>query len=761
MQTKTLKRPAKTCVDILAQAVEENPGIEGAVVDHRNHSLTLNYNRSVLTPQRANQIALALSQAINHHQTACADDRRLQRVDCVEVPPENADAFRRVAVIDENKLHIEWEEPLKLTEGALAKLEKHYHEILETPPAEPVEPWWQRNLEAILTGISLITLLSGIAAGAVGAPPAVSVLFFVLSYIAGGYSGLKDGIESLKALQFDVNFLMLAAAIGAATIGAWEEGAILLFLFSLSSTLENYAMDRTHAAIESLMELSPDEALVKRGDSEIPVPVEDLRLGDTIIVKPGERIAADGEIVRGQSEIDQSPITGESIPVGKKPGDAVFAGTINGQGALEVRVTRLAQESTLAKIVQMVSEAQSQRSPTQRAIDWFGSRYTIAVVLGTLATIFIPYLFMGWDFSTAFYRGMVLLVVASPCALVISTPASVLSAIANAARNGILFKGGAHLENTGLVNVIAFDKTGTLTSGDPGVTDIIPLNGTPETELLALAAAAEHRSEHHLAKAIVRAARQREIAIPDAEDFQAMMGRGARAYVNGQEILVGKPGIFTLNGDARRLQPIIDEFERTGKTVVLMSRDAKLIGLIAIADSVRPAAKKAIAELKRAGVSRVVMLTGDNERAAAAIAAEAGVDEHFAELLPQDKVRILKALEAKYGAVAMVGDGVNDAPALAAATVGIAMGAAGTDVALETADVVLMADDLSKLPYAIRLSRRSRRIIKQNLIFAGAVIATLIASAVLGIVPLPIGVVGHEGSTLLVVLNGLRLLRSK
>lgn len=763
MTTKTLpKKPEKTCTDILAQAVEENPGIEGAVVDHRNHSLTLNYNRSVLTPQRANQIALALSQSINHHQTACNDDRRVQQVDCVEIPPENADAFRRVAVVDENKLHIEWEKPLKLTESALTKIEKHYREILEPPaPAEPVEPWWRRNLEAILTAISLITLLGGIIAGAVGAPHTVAVAFFVLSYMAGGYSGLKEGIESLKELQFDVNFLMLAAAIGAATIGAWEEGAILLFLFSLSGTLESYAMDRTHAAIESLMELSPDEALVKRDGREMLVPVEELQIGDTILIKPGERIAADGEIISGRSEIDQSPITGESIPVGKKPGDPVFAGTINGQGALEVRVTKPAQESTLAKIVQMVSEAQSQRSPTQRAIDWFGSRYTIAVILGTLATIFIPYLFMGWDFSTAFYRGMVLLVVASPCALVISTPASVLSAIANAAKNGILFKGGAHLENTGLVKVVAFDKTGTLTSGDPGVTDVIPLNGTPEDELLALAAATERRSEHHLAKAIVRAATRRELSIPDAEDFQAMMGRGAQAFVNGEEILVGKPGIFTLNGDEQRLRPIIDEFERTGKTVVLMSRNGKLSGLIAIADSVRPVAKEAVAALKRAGVSRVVMLTGDNERAAATIAAEAGVDEYFAELLPQDKVRILKELEAKYGAVAMVGDGVNDAPALAAATVGIAMGAAGTDVALETADVVLMADDLSKLPYAINLSRRSRRIIKQNLTFAGLVIVTLIASAVLGIVPLPIGVVGHEGSTLLVVLNGLRLLRSQ
>ncbi|RME50228.1 MAG: heavy metal translocating P-type ATPase, partial [Caldilineae bacterium] len=349
---------------------------------------------------------------------------------------------------------------------------------------------------------------------------------------------------------------------------------------------------------------------------------------------------------------------------------------------------------------------------------------------------------------------------ASPCALVISTPASVLSAIANAARHGILFKGGAHLENTSLVNVVAFDKTGTLTSGEPGVTDVIPLNGLPEEELLSLAAAAEGRSEHHLAKAVLRAARRRGLSIPEATDFQALMGRGARAFVDGQEILVGKPSLFAANGMAGRLTPIVEGLERQGKTVMLVSRNEELVGVIGVADSVRPAAREAVSRLKEAGVERVVMLTGDNPRAAEAIAAQAGVDAFYASLLPQDKVRLLQELEAQYGRVAMVGDGVNDAPALATATVGIAMGAAGTDVALETADVVLMADDLSKLPYAIGLSRRSRRIIRQNLTFAGLVIATLILSAVLGLVPLPIGVVGHEGSTLLVVLNGLRLLKT-
>ena len=746
------------CADILNHAIENNSGIESAVVDHRYHTLTLSYNPKIISAHSADRLALDLSRDINRTENHCDHIALSNCVECNAHHPFDTD--HRIAIIDaDTPLSADITPPLHLTEGNLSKLEKRYRitPLSPNPIPETPESWWRNNHDWLLTATSLATLLIGVALGVMGQSYTLQVTFFVLSYLSGGYSGLVEGIESLKSLKFDVNLLMLIAALGAATIGAWEEGAILLFLFSLSHTLEEYAMGRTHAAIESLMELSPQEALLKQGDDEILVPVENLQTGDIIIVKPGERIAADGEIVSGQSDIDQSAITGESIPVSKNMGDPVFAATINGQGSLDVRVTRLAQESTLAKIVQMVSEAQSQRSPTQRTIDWFGSRYTIAVILGALATIFIPYLFMGWDFSTAFYRGMVLLVVASPCALVISTPASVLSAIANAAKNGILFKGGAHLENTGTVKVVAFDKTGTLTSGDPGVTNVIPLNGTPENELLSLAAATEQRSEHHLAKAIVKAAKRRGLEIPAAVDFQSLMGRGAQAFVNGEEITVGKPGMFQYDG----LDSQIEAFQNEGKTVVLISRKGKLSGMIAIADSVRPIAKSAISVLKKAGVEHVVMLTGDNERAAANIAANAGVDEFHANLLPQDKVAILKKLEAEYGAVAMVGDGVNDAPALATATVGIAMGAAGTDVALETADVVLMADDLSKLPYAINLSRRSRKIIKQNLAFAGLIIATLISTSVFGLLPLTIGVVGHEGSTLLVVLNGLRLLQTK
>ena len=755
LQTKPVTQTEDSCADILAQVVETHPGIAAATVDHRRATLTLSYNPARISPRAADKIALDISHRINQRHNTCAESVSVRCVDCVALTPDD-EAHRHIAVVTNG----DESHSIHLTDSTLAKIEKRYRQVGRLEKEKAEEAWWQRNIDAILTATSLLTLLAGIIGGKLGLPQPAQIAFFVVSYIAGGYNGLVEGIRSLREWNFDVNLLMLAAALGAASIGDWAEGAILLFLFSLSGTLEGYAMDRTRAAIESLMDLSPDEALVKVGETEVRRPVEELAVGDVIIVKPGERIAADGEVLTGQSEVDQSPITGESIPVAKQPGDSVFAGSINGQGALEVRVARLAQESTLAKIIQLVSEAQSQRSPTQRAIDWFGSRYTVGVILGTLGMIFIPYLLLGWDFQTAFYRGMTLLVVASPCALVISTPASVLSAIANAARNGILFKGGAHLENTSLVNVVAFDKTGTLTSGQPGVTDVIPLNGLSEDELLSLAAAAEARSEHHLAKAVLQAARRRQLPLPEATDFQALMGRGARAFVDGQEILVGKPAMFAANGLTARLTPIVEGLEQEGKTVMLVSRNDELVGVIGVADSVRPAAHKAVSRLKAVGVQRVVMLTGDNPRAAASIAAEAGVDEFYADLLPQDKVRILKELEAKYGRVAMVGDGVNDAPALATAAVGIAMGAAGTDVALETADVVLMADDLSKLPYAIGLSRRSRRVIRQNLTFSGLVIAVLILSAVVGLVPLSLGVVGHEGSTLLVVLNGLRLLKT-
>jgi Cd2+/Zn2+-exporting ATPase len=558
---------------------------------------------------------------------------------------------------------------------------------------------------------------------------------------------------------------MVTAAAGAALVDAWGEGAVLLALFSSSNALEHHALERTRRAVRSLMELSPEVANVVRSDLPegfVTIPVEQVRLEDLVLIRPGERVPVDGVVRAGESDIDQAAITGESIPVSKRPGDPVFAGTINGNGALDVRVTRLAQESTLAKIIGFVEGAREQKSRTQRFTDAFEGRYAIGVIGFAALVCLIPWLGFGRDVGDSFYRAMTLLVVASPCALVISTPASTLAALANAARNGILFKGGNHLENAGEIKTIAFDKTGTLTEGKPRLTDVVPLHpALDETELLRLVAGAERVSEHPLAQAIVAGAIARGIELPEAEEFHAVSGMGIAARVAGWELSIGNEALFAQLG-----APVSDAAMGTlrrlrdaGKTAMLAGTRDGILGVIAVADTVRPQAAATIARLKELGITRTVMLTGDNVRVANAIAAQLGIDEVRADLLPEDKLTTINALLAD-GPVAMVGDGVNDAPALATATLGVAMGAAGSDVALETADVVLIADDLSKLPYAVALSRRARRAIVQNLTFSLAVIATLVLSALTIGIPLPIGVVGHEGSTIIVVLNGLRLLRT-
>jgi Cd2+/Zn2+-exporting ATPase len=559
---------------------------------------------------------------------------------------------------------------------------------------------------------------------------------------------------------------MVTAAIGAATIGHWEEGAILLFLFSLGNALEHYAMGRTTRAVRALMELSPDEALVVRDGREQRLHVRELRLGDVVIVKPGERIAADGDILSGESAIDQSPITGESMPVNKTIGEPVFAGTINGRGALRISVTRLAHESTLAKIIKIVQEAQADKSTTQRFTDRFEGAYAIGVISASVLYLAALTLIGGFSFEDAFYRSMILLVVASPCALVISTPASTLSALANAARNGVLVKGAAHLENLGSVKVVAFDKTGTLTVGRPRLTDIVPLAGVTEAELLAVAATAERSSEHPLAQAVVNGARQRGVEPGEAGALEAVTGQGIVVKEHERTVFVGNEALFAGYGItlAPTARETADRLREDGKTIMYVgvrepAGDTATWGVLAVADTVRPVARQVVARLKELGIEHTVMLTGDNERAAHAIGRLTGVDEIHAGLLPEEKLTVIEDLGRRYGSVIMVGDGVNDAPALAAATIGVAMGAAGTDVALETADVVLMSDDLTKLPYAIELSRKARRIIRQNLGFALSVIAVLVSGTLLGLTSLPLGVIGHEGSTIVVVGNGLRLLR--
>jgi len=616
------------------------------------------------------------------------------------------------------------------------------------------------RLERAFVILTALNIAASLLSERLGAPERLTLLFNLLSYFFGGTFGVIEGVKSLLHREINVDLLMVLAAIGAAIVDQWHEGAILLFLFSLSNVLQNYAMDRSRNAIRALLKLRPDKATVRRGASDAVVPIEALQIGDVVLIKPGERLPIDGEVINGNSTVDQSAITGESMPVTKQVGDEVFAGTVNQNGSLEVRVTRLASESTLARIIKMVESAQESRAKTQSFMDAFEQRYALFVILAVALYIALPPLLLGADFNENFYRAMVLITVASPCALVISTPAAILSAIANAARRGILFKGGAYLEQMATIRAVAFDKTGTLTTGKLSLTDVLP-NGIARAELLRIAAAAEVNSEHPIALAVLAAAKAEGVPIQAPQDFVAIPGQGVRVALDSARVLVGTERLMQAEGLSVPPEIIAqrDQLEAEGKSALLVHHGERgWLGVIGVADTLRPNAAEFVSALRAEGVQKVIILTGDNQRVAQAIAARVGADEVRAELLPADKVTAIKALLQTYGKVAMVGDGVNDAPALASASIGIAMGAAGTDVALETADLVLMADDLSRVAYAMRLSRRARRVILQNIAFSLSVIVILVISALGLNLALPLGVIGHEGSTIIVVLNGLRLL---
>ncbi len=624
---------------------------------------------------------------------------------------------------------------------------------------------WLREprLEILLTAVTFVATAGGFVAEKAGQPVLAWVLYAV-AYLAGGYYGVQAGYASLRHGTIDIDLLMVLAALGAAIVGAPFEGALLLFLFSLSNVLQHAAMRRTRRAIEALMQLRPDTAVVRRDGKLVTVPVEEVAVGEVFVLRPGDRIPLDGVVVEGEGSVDQASVTGESMPVSKAPGDPVFAGTINLDGALSVRVTREAAASTIARLIALVEEAQAEKAETQRFIDRAEQYYAAGVLVMTALAVVIPLAFLGEDFGTAFYRAMTLMVAASPCALVISTPATILSAIGNAARRGVLFKGGVYVEQAAEIKVIAFDKTGTLTLGRPRLTDL-RATGVTEQELLRVAATLQARSEHPLARATVEAAAERGVAHGEATAFQAVTGRGVRGEVDGHAYRIGNLRFFDdlTVPDRAALAVEVERLEAEGKTCVVVARvenggTARVFGLLAYADVLRPEAPGVVRTLRRLGIRHVVMLTGDNERVAAHIAREAGLDAYHAGLMPEDKQRLLRDLEARHGPVAMVGDGVNDAPALATATLGIAMGGAGTDVALETADIVLMADALDKIPYVFALSRATRRTLVANLVFALAVIVSMVAGILWTGLPLPLAVVGHEGSTVLVSLNGLRLL---
>jgi len=608
-------------------------------------------------------------------------------------------------------------------------------------------------------------LLAGIITGAAFAlahtgliPDSTEIALYAIAIILGGYHWSREGIEELVGeRQVSIDILMVAAAIGSAALAMWDEAAFLVFLYGTAEGLEEYTYARTRASIRKLLDLAPKEArLVARGE-EVTVPADQLKPGDVFLVRPGESIPTDGIIIEGRSSVNEAAVTGESIPVDKKEGMVALAATLNQEGALKIRATAAFQDNTLSKMIHLVEEAQEQKGKAQQFIERFGTRYSPLVLLGALLTALVPPLF-GLPFSESATRAIVLLVAAAPCALVMSTPVAIAAGITRAGRNGVLIKGGAHLENLGTIKVVALDKTGTLTKGDPIVTDVISLNGD-EAKVLTLAYSVERYSEHPLARAIVRRAEQAGARQLKASEFTAMAGYGARAKVEDTLVYVGKQGLFTKFGRDVPSAPQIDILRVQGKTVMLVGTEDRIHGIIAIKDTLRPHAQDAILKLHRIGL-KVAMLTGDNEVTASSIAVELGIDDVRADLKPEGKLNAVEQLRRKYGPVAMVGDGINDAPALAKATVGIAMGAAGTDAAIEAADVALMGDDLTKVPFAIELGKKARTIGLQNIVFSLLILAILIPAALTGALSVALAVLLHEASEVLAVANGLRVARA-
>jgi Cd2+/Zn2+-exporting ATPase len=611
-----------------------------------------------------------------------------------------------------------------------------------------------------LVVLSGAAFAGGLVLEALGAGRVPALLAYAVSIAAGGIQTIRRAWSAARLFSLDMNVLMLVAVCGAVAIGQWSEAAAVIFLFALAQHLETRSMDRARHAIRALVELAPAEALVRRNGRDVHVPAEALVVGDTIIVRPGEKIPIDGRVTDGASDINQAPITGEALPADKQAGDEVFAGTINGHGALVIEVTRVRHDTTMARIISLVETAQARRAPAQAFVDRFARYYTPSVIAVAVAVAVVPPLAFGRPFGDWFYRALVLLVISCPCALVISTPVSIVSALAGAARRGLLIKGGVHLERAAAVRVVAFDKTGTLTRGRPEVVETVGFDGVEPAEVRLVAAAIEARSEHPIARAIIRGAGGDGAALPAGEGFRALPGLGAEATVDGEPVLIGNHRLF----EERNLcSPAIDRqleaMGQAGRTAVLVARAGRTLGLIGVADGTRETAREALDQLRRAGVAHVVMLTGDNEQTAAAIASHLAIDEWRSELLPADKVTAIEDLKRRYGAVAMVGDGVNDAPALAAADIGIAMGAAGADAALETADVALMADDLLAVPGFFRLGRATVRNIRANVAVALGLKAAFLALAVVGVATLWMAVVADMGASLLVIGNGLRLLR--
>ncbi|RAK18392.1 Cd2+/Zn2+-exporting ATPase [Anoxybacillus vitaminiphilus] len=696
---------------------------------------------------------------------------RLQGLSCTNCAAQFERNVKEIETVVDAQINFGASKITVFGEATIEQLEKAgaFDGIKVIPVKQRAEeqqiPFWKKRTN-ITTAISALFVLLGYSAQfTAGENSVLSIGLFALSIMIGGYELFKAGILNLIRLRFDMKTLMTVAIIGAALIGEWGEGAVVVFLFALSEALERYSMDKARQSIRSLMDIAPKKAIIRKAGKEYEVDVEDIQIDDIMIIKPGQKIAMDGIVVKGQSSVNQAAITGESIPVHKQAGDEVFAGTLNEEGSLEVRVTKRVEDTTIAKIIHLVEEAQGERAPSQQFVDRFAKYYTPAIMLIALCLAVLPPLLWNGDWSEWIYRGLAVLVVGCPCALVISTPVAIVTAIGHAARKGVLIKGGIHLEETGRLKAIAFDKTGTLTKGTPEVTNMeLIQKDIDEVELLGIAAAIERHSQHPLASAILREAERKAVDIEkwQAVDFCSITGKGAKANVNGNVYYIGSPALFaeflTL---PVHVQERISCLQAEGKTVMLLGTNKELLGLFVVADQIRESAKAVIQALHKLGIHKTIMLTGDNDKTATAIGNELKLSEVKADLLPQDKLTTIKKVREEFGSVAMVGDGVNDAPALAAATVGIAMGGAGTDAALETADIALMADDLTKLPYTIRLSRKTLRIIKENIAFALGLKMLALILIVPGWLTLWLAIFADMGATLIVIINSLRLMKVK
>ncbi|HUM70961.1 MAG TPA: heavy metal translocating P-type ATPase [Chloroflexota bacterium] len=775
----------ENCAEVINHLVEDEPGIVQVNLHPTDHKLSIDYDPTQIDAARVDELSQAMSPLLSQRWEKCTLrlgrqggracescalglERRVgllpgvQRVSASYMGGALSIAFDGAQTNTQDIARHITQMGVEVRPSAATEMQTAVPEMVTLPSdRRQMWEWFSHNTEAIFTIVTLVSMFAALLLSYQNVPGWLVMGLYGVAYAFGGYYGFKGGVESLRQRTIDVDLLMVLAAIGAALVGEFFEGAMLLFLFSLSNVLQDFAMDRTRNAIRALMQLRPSTARIMRGDREMELPIEDVRIGDLMVIKPGDRIALDGLVVAGESSVDQSAITGESIPVAKQNGDLIFAGAINQTGSLDVRVTKLAKDSTIARLIQMVEEARSEKAETQRFIDQAEQYYALGVIVLTALFIVIPPTLLGVPFDDAFYKAMTILVAASPCAIVISTPATVLSAIGNGARRGVLFKGGVYVENAATARVIAFDKTGTLTVGKPQVTDIHPLAEVTEDELLALATAVESKSEHPLAQATIQAANSRGLLVP-------VTGKGVRAEVDGRQVQIGNLRLFADQQLAglEEAQAVVAQYQDEGKTSVVVATNddpaaavGRVLGVIAYADVMRPDAPQVIADLRQRGIEHFVMLTGDHERVARHIAELAGVDELYADLLPEDKVTAVKHIQEKYGPAIMVGDGVNDAPALAVADIGMAMGAAGTDVALETADIVLMGDDLKNIPYVIGLSKQTRRTLVVNLTFALSAIVVMLFFIIFRELPLPLAVLGHEGGTVLVSLNGMRLLR--